>query len=149
MESIRRVFLPFWGMSSLKWHVSDPILRSSRWLVVALGWFVVRSKWPKIGLQEFRIRPEVRVLRLSGAYRMSEDGVYPSSVPSFRSDVEFEVASFKSNFEIIEVARCSIGVVRGAIQVAQNWFTGIPNPSRRRVLRLSGVYRMSEDGVYP
>ena len=61
---------------------------------------------------------------------MSEDGVYPSSVPSFLGDVEFEVARLRSNFEIIEVALCSIVVVRGAIQVTQNWFTGVPNPSR-------------------
>ena len=30
-----------------------------------------------------------------------------------------------------KVARCSIGVVRGVVQVVQNWFTGIPNPTRR------------------
>ena len=62
---------------------------------------------------------------------MSEDGVYPSSVPSFLSvDVEYQVARSISNFGKIEVARCSIGVVRGVVQVIQNWFTGIPNPTR-------------------
>ena len=33
----------------------------------------------------------------------------------------------------VEVARCSIGVVRGVVQVVQNWFTGIrirPESSR-------------------
>ena len=38
----------------------DPILGGLRWLVVTLGRFVVQSKWSKIDLQEFRIRPEVR-----------------------------------------------------------------------------------------
>ena len=30
----------------------------------------------------------------------------------------------------VEVAHCSIGVVRGVVQVIQNWFTGNPNPTR-------------------
>ena len=72
---------------------------------------------------------------------MSEVGVYPSIVPSFVDvpsfvecsflfgDVEFE--SPHSRFILgVEVARCNIGVVRGVVQVVQNCFTGIPNPSR-------------------
>ena len=38
-------------------------------------------------------------------------------------------ARSKYNFEV-EVVRCSIGEVRGVIQLVQNWFTGISNPSR-------------------
>ena len=30
----------------------------------------------------------------------------------------------------VEVARCSIGVVDDEVQVVQNWFTAIPNPSQ-------------------
>ena len=30
----------------------------------------------------------------------------------------------------VEVAGSNNGEVRGAVQVVQNWFTGIPNPSR-------------------
>ena len=56
---------------------------------------------------------------------MSEDGVYPSSVPSsILEDVEFEAARSRCNFGV-EVACYSIGVVRGVVQVVQNWFTGI------------------------
>ena len=57
---------------------------------------------------------------------MSEDGVYTSSVPSFvecsflLGDVEFEAARSIFNFGKIEVARCSIGVFRGVVQVVQN-----------------------------
>ena len=61
MESIRRVFLPsFLGDVEFEAAFPDPTLGGSRRLVVALGRFVVRSKWSKIGLQEFRILPEVR-----------------------------------------------------------------------------------------
>ena len=62
---------------------------------------------------------------------MCEDGVYPSSVTSFLSgDDDFEAARSSFNFGRIEVARCSIGEVRDAVQVVKNWFTGIPNPTR-------------------
>ena len=37
-------------------------------------------------------------MRLSAVYRMSEDGVYLSSNPSFLGDVEFEGARFRFNF---------------------------------------------------
>ena len=40
---------------------------------------------------------------------MSEDGVYPSSVPSFLRDVEFEAARSSSNFGRIEVAVVALG----------------------------------------
>ena len=33
-------------------------------------------------------------------------------------------------FMWVEVDRCSIGVVQGVVHVVQNWFTGIPNPTR-------------------
>ena len=59
---------------------------------------------------------------------MSEDGVYPSSVPSFLGDVEFE-RPVSDPILGVEVACRSIMEVRGVIQVVQNWFTGIPNPS--------------------
>ena len=77
---------------------------------------------------------EIR-MRLPGLYRMSEDGVYVSSVPSctFSGNFEFEAARSRSDFGI-EVAGCSIGVVRGVVQVIQNWFTG--NPNLTRSLRL-------------
>ena len=39
-------------------------------------------------------------------------------LPSFLGDVEFEAARSNSNFGSIEVARCSLGVVRGVVQVA-------------------------------
>ena len=71
-------------------------------------------------------------MRLSGVNRMSEDGVHLSSVPSFLGDVsvEFEAARSRSNCGKSEVARCSIGVIRGVVQVIQNCFIGIPNLSR-------------------
>ena len=92
-------------------------------------------------------------MMLSVVYRMSEDGFYPSSVPSFLSgDVEFEAARSIPIYGV-EVACCSIGVFRDVVQVVQNWFTGIPNPSRssRVKLRSPILYWMSEDVVvvYP
>ena len=61
---------------------------------------------------------------------MSEDGVYPIVfLPSFLGDVEFEAVGSRSNFGGFEV-NCIIGVVRGVVQVIQNWFTGILNPTR-------------------
>ena len=59
---------------------------------------------------------------------MSEDGVYPSSVPSFLGNVEFEgpvldsILVFDGSFEDL--------VVHGVVQVVQNCFTEIPNQSR-------------------
>ena len=50
-------------------------------------------------------------------------------LPSFLGDVKFEAA--RSNPILwFDEASCSIEVVRGLVQVVQNWFTGIPNPSR-------------------
>ena len=70
-------------------------------------------------------------MRLPGLYRMSKDGVYPSSVSSFSF---WMILSSKwpdpIRFWEVEVACCSIGVVRGVVQVIQNWNTGIPNPTR-------------------
>ena len=49
-----------------------------------------------------------------------------------------------------EVACCRIGEVRGVVQVVQNLFTGIPNPSQSsRKENLVDLYQMSKDGVYP
>ena len=74
---------------------------------------------------------------------MSEDIVYPSSVHSFLSrDVEYQAARSISNFGV-EVARCSIEVVRGVVQVSKNWFTGTPNPNRSS--RLGEVARSFSD----
>ena len=61
---------------------------------------------------------------------MSEHEVYPSSVSSFHFvDVEFEADCSRSNFGD-KVARFSIGVVRGVVQLVQNRFKGIPNTTR-------------------
>ena len=51
----------------------------------------------------------------------------------------------------VEEARCSIGERNGGFQEVQNWFTGIPNPSRssRLRMRLPDFYRMCKVGVYP
>ena len=51
---------------------------------------------------------------------MSEYGVYPSSVPYFLGDVEFKVAVPDPDL-VVEVTRCNIVVVRGVVQVVQNW----------------------------
>ena len=54
---------------------------------------------------------------------MSEDGVYPSSVPSsvecsfLFGDFEYEAARSRFNFDKLEVDRCSIREVRGVVQV--------------------------------
>ena len=86
MESIRHEFL-----ISFLGDVEFEVARfrynfDVDWLVVCLVWFVVWSKWSKISLQEFRLLPEFRCYdEVPGRYRMSEDGVYPSSVPSFLS----------------------------------------------------------------
>ena len=49
--------------------------------------------------------------------------------PSFLGKVEFGAALSRSNF-MVELVLCSTGVVIGVGQVVQNWFTGIPNPTR-------------------
>ena len=60
---------------------------------------------------------------------MSEDGVYPSSflLPFWR--MSSSKRPVPDPILGVEVALCSIGVVRGVVQLVQNWFTGIPNPS--------------------
>ena len=67
---------------------------------------------------------------------MNKDGVYPSSI-HFLSFVRCQVrrGGSRSNFGV-EVARCSIVEVRGVVQVFQNCFTRIPNPSRSKKLGL-------------
>ena len=44
-------------------------------------------------------------------------------------DVKFEEA-VPELILVVEVARCRIEEVRGVVQVFQNWFRGITNPSR-------------------
>ena len=118
-------------MSSSKRPVPDPIL-VSKWPVVALGcsWcgpsdlklvYMNSESFPKF---EFRIR-------LSGVYRLSKKWVYQPIIPSCHS-VEISSSKRPVPDPILgnEVARCSIGVLRVVVQVIQNWFTGIRNPSR-------------------
>ena len=50
-------------------------------------------------------------------------------------DVEFEMAILNPIL-LVEVARCRIDEVRGVVQVFQNCFTRIPNPSRSKKLGL-------------
>ena len=57
---------------------------------------------------------------------MSEDGVYPSSVPSFLRKLSSKLP-VPDTILGVEVARCSIGVF---VSVVQNLFTGIPNSTR-------------------
>ena len=61
---------------------------------------------------------------MPGFYRMSEDVVYSYNVPSYPF---WGLSSLKrlvpDPILEVEVARCSIGVVRGVVQVIQNWFT--------------------------
>ena len=90
---------------------------------------------PKLVLQEFEFVPKVRgYIELPGFYRMSEDGVYPTSVPFcplWGNSVSR--GQVKIQFLVVEMALCSIGVVRGVVQVVQNWFYGIrirPESSR-------------------
>ena len=49
-------------------------------------------------------------------------------VPVLSEDVDFEATH--SRFKFGGRGGCSIAVVCGVVQVVQNWFTGIPNPSR-------------------
>ena len=62
--------------------------------------------------------------------RMSEDRVYPSSDPSFFWGISSSKQSVPHPILGVEVVCCSIGVVRGVVQVVKNWFTGNQNPSR-------------------
>ena len=59
MESIIRVFPTFFGMSSLKLSVPDPFF-GFEVAHCSIGLFRGVVQVSKIGLQEFRIRPEVR-----------------------------------------------------------------------------------------
>ena len=72
---------------------------------------MVWSKWSKIGLQEFRIHPEVRG-KVKLARYLSDEERFSLSIEcsflSFLGVVEFEVARSGSNFVLVEVALCSI-----------------------------------------
>ena len=61
---------------------------------------------------------------------MSEDEVNLLSISSFLSGMSSSKQSFPDPIMGVEVDRCSIGVVRVVVQVFQNCFTGIPNPTR-------------------
>ena len=62
MDSIRQCsFMSFLGVVIFEVALSRFNFVGSRLPVVALGRFLVCSKWSKIGLQELRICPEVRV----------------------------------------------------------------------------------------
>ena len=120
-------------------------------VIVALGWFVVWSKWNKIVSQKFRIHPEIRVrMMLPGLNRMSKNGVYPLSVPSSLSEgIEFEAALSRSNFgsQVVIVAL-------GWFVVWSKWNKIVLqkfriHPEVRVRMMLPGLNRMSEDGVYP
>ena len=74
-------------------------------------------------------------MRLSGVYRKSEDGVYQPSILSFLG-MSSSKRPVPDPILGVEVAHCSIGMVRGVVQVVQNWFTGIPNQSRSSRLGL-------------
>ena len=71
---------------------------------------------------------EVKI-RLLDIYQMSEDGVYLSSIPSFLG-MSSSKRPVPDPILGLEVARCSNGMVRGVVQLVQNWFAGIPNPIR-------------------
>ena len=68
----------------------------------------------------------------------------------FLGDVELQAIGSKSNFGY-RGGLCGIGVFRYVVQVLQNLFKGIHNPSRssRLRIRLPDFYRMSKVGVYP
>ena len=57
---------------------------------------------------------------------MSEDGVYPSSVPSFLRKLSSKLP-VPDTILGVEVALCGIGVFESDVQ---NLFTGIPNSTR-------------------
>ena len=52
-------------------------------------------------------------------------------IPFFLVYAEFNAARSTYNLRG-RVDRYSFGVIRGVVQVVQNWFTGIPNPSEVR-----------------
>ena len=138
MVSTSRVFfLPLWGMSSSSWHVPDPAF-----LVEVFSLYHWYGSWcgpigPNFVYRNSESCPKFRCkMRLSGVNRMREDGVYPSCVPSFLyGGCRVQVGMFQIQFFWVEVVSCSIGVVRGVVQVVQNWFTGIPNPARSSDVR--------------
>ena len=82
---------------------------------------------------------------------MSKDGVYPSSIHflSFMEDVELEV-EYKDQIMGVDMTRCSIGEVRGMVQVFQ---ISLHEFRIRIEVRgydvLPGFYRMSKNGFYP
>ena len=103
---------PFWGMSSSKRPVPDPIFAGSRCPVIELECFLVWSNWSKIGLE---IPNPSRNLNLGWGFQVFNIWVrlktiqvenYPSSVPSclYLMDVEFEAAYSRSNYGKVDVA---------------------------------------------
>ena len=122
---------PFWWMSSSKRPTPDLIMGRSMW-PCSIGVVPGVFKWSKIGLQEFRIRPEVRAYYAeSRLYRMSEDGVYSSSVPSCPF---WGMSSSKRPVPdpIFAGSRCPV-IELECFLVWSNWSKirlGIPNPSR-------------------
>ena len=134
METIRRLFLlvRFGGMSTSKRSVPDPILGFEviRSIIVVVYWCGPID--PKLVYRYSKIVSKLEVrMRLSGVYRMSKDGDYTYSVSSYHFlRMSISKRSVPDPILGVEVARCSIGVVRGVVQVVQNWFTGIKNPTR-------------------
>ena len=61
------------------------------------------------------------------------ESIHRVFLPSFQGNVDFKEASLNLILDG-EEALCSIvvdrGVVSGVVQEVQNWFTGIPNPTR-------------------
>ena len=136
MESIKRVFLSvLYGGSLVR------VSNSNQFLVVEVALcsiVVVRGVVQVIQNWFYRNSNPSRkfevISRLPGFYRMNEDGVYPTSVPfcPFWGN-SVSRGQFKIQFLVVEMALCSIEVVRGVVQVVQNWFTGIrirPESSR-------------------
>ena len=82
---------------------------------------------------------------------MSEDGVYPLSVPSFLSGGCRVRSGTSDPILWFEVARCSIGLVVLCGPSGPKLVFRISEfvPKFEVRMRLSGVYLMSEDGVYP
>ena len=67
---------------------------------VALGRFVVWSKWSKIGLQQFRILSKFDVwMRSTGLFRISENEVYASNMsPVLSGGSRVQSVRFKIQF---------------------------------------------------
>ena len=65
-------------------------------------------------------------------YQMSEDGVYPLSVPScpFKGMKSSKQGRSRFNIGRISLALCSIGFIHGVVQVIQNCYMGIQNLSQ-------------------